>query len=239
MLLVKWAWEDGLRTGCVGAVFCCSWGNMLEFLTSAMVLIVAAYLILVRRSGARWLGMPVTALAALGNGLAVTAFYVAVAPLVPALESVWFIIHIVAAVTAGAAFNLGGLAAILYLVKGRAKAQGRADGHPAAAPSAQTIDRLSYRFHALAFPVLDIRGTADAVWAEYAWGRHWGLDPKETWALLTRIVYACYLHARSTARWRGGNAAGIAVLLLSTFWFNFVGQPTGLKPPLLRRSLIP
>ncbi|HEY6685570.1 MAG TPA: c-type cytochrome biogenesis protein CcsB, partial [Propionibacteriaceae bacterium] len=73
------------------------WGNMFEFTITAMVFIVGAYLIMLWRTGIRWLGLPVTLLAAVGNGLAVTVFYVAVAPLVPALHSVWFLIHIVAA----------------------------------------------------------------------------------------------------------------------------------------------
>ena len=74
--------------------------------------------------GMRWLGLPVTLLAAVGNGLAVTVFYVAVAPLVPALHSVWFVIHIVAAAIAGAAFNIGGLLSILFLIKQRAERRG-------------------------------------------------------------------------------------------------------------------
>ena len=73
------------------------WGNMFEFTIMAMIFIVGVYLIMVSRAGLRWLGLPVTLLAAVGNGLAVTVFYVAVAPLVPALHSVWFLIHIVAA----------------------------------------------------------------------------------------------------------------------------------------------
>src|SRR5215211_1923443 len=79
------------------------WGNMFEFTITAMVFVVGAYLILLWRTGVRWLGLPVTLLAAVGNGLAVTVFYVAVAPLVPALHSVWFLIHIVAAAISGAA----------------------------------------------------------------------------------------------------------------------------------------
>ena len=77
------------------------WGNMFEFTITAMVFVVGAYLILVWRAGLRWLGLPVTLLAAVGNGLAVTVFYVAVAPLVPALHSIWFLIHIVAAAISG------------------------------------------------------------------------------------------------------------------------------------------
>lgn len=199
------------------------WGNMLEFLTTAMVFIVGAYLLLVWRVDARWLGLPVTMLAAIGNGLAVTVFYVAVAPLVPALQSVWFIIHIVAAAISAAAFNIGGLAAILYLLKARSERRGAVNGYLRFVPNARTLDLYSYRFHAFAFPLWTFTVAAGAIWAEYAWGRYWGWDPKETWALITWVAYACYLHARATAGWRGGKAASIALLGLATFWFNFIG----------------
>ncbi|GAA1833585.1 c-type cytochrome biogenesis protein CcsB [Microlunatus capsulatus] len=199
------------------------WGNMFEFTTTAMVFVVAAYLLMVWKAGIRWLGLPLTLLAAVANGLAVTVFYVAVAPLVPALHSVWFVIHIVAAAIAGAAFNVGGLMSVLYLVKKRAEDRGTVKGYLGLLPSARRIDLLTYRFHAFAFPLWTFTVAAGAVWAEYAWGRYWGWDPKETWALVTWVIYACYLHARSTAGWRGSKAAAIAILGLASFWFNFVG----------------
>ncbi|HJQ90028.1 MAG TPA: c-type cytochrome biogenesis protein CcsB [Propionibacteriaceae bacterium] len=199
------------------------WGNMFEFTITAMVFVVGVYLILVWRAGLRWLGLPVTMLAAVGNGLAVTVFYVAVAPLVPALHSVWFLIHIVAAAIAGAAFNVGGLMSILYLIKKRAEDRGTVRGYLERVPDSRKIDLISYRFLALAFPLWTFTVVAGAIWAEYAWGRYWGWDPKETWALVTWVIYACYLHARSTAGWRGTRAAVIAIIGLASFWFNFVG----------------
>ena len=199
------------------------WGNMFEFTTSAMVFVVGAYLITVWRAGLRWLGLPVTLLAAIGNGLAVTVFYVAVAPLVPALHSVWFLIHIIAAAIAGAAFNIGGLMSILYLLKKRAERRGQVVGYLARLPGSSRIDLIAYRFHAFAFPLWTFAVAAGAIWAEYAWGRYWGWDPKETWALVTWVIFACYLHARSTAGWRGTRAAVIALIGVASFWFNFVG----------------
>jgi cytochrome c-type biogenesis protein CcsB len=199
------------------------WGNMFEFTISAMVFIVGVYLIMVWRAGVRWLGLPVTLLAAVGNGLAITVFYVAVAPLVPALHSVWFLIHIVAAAISGAAFNVGGLLSILYLVKKRAEDRGQVRGYLVLLPTTRRMDVLAYRFLAFAFPLWTFTVAAGAIWAEYAWGRYWGWDPKETWALVTWVIYACYLHARSTAGWRGRRAAIIAVVGMASFWFNFIG----------------
>jgi cytochrome c-type biogenesis protein CcsB len=199
------------------------WGNMFEFTITAMVLFVGVYLILVWRAGLRWLGLPVTLLAAVGNGLAVTVFYVAVAPLVPALHSVWFLIHIVAAAISGAAFTVGGVMSILYLIKKRAEGRGIVRGYLGRLPESRRIDLIAYRFLAFAFPLWTFTVAAGAIWAQYAWGRYWGWDPKETWALVTWVIYACYLHARSTAGWRGTKAAVIAIIGLASFWFNFVG----------------
>jgi cytochrome c-type biogenesis protein CcsB len=199
------------------------WGNMYEFTTLALVFVVAAYLLMVWKAGLSWLGLPVTLLVTVGNGLAVTVFYVAVAPLVPALHSVWFLVHITAAAISGAAFNVGGLMSILYILKKRAEDRGQVHGYLARLPTARRIDLITYRFHAFAFPLWTFTVAAGAIWAEYAWGRYWGWDPKETWALVTWVVYACYLHARSTAGWRGNKAAVIAIVGLASFWFNFIG----------------
>ncbi len=199
------------------------WGNMYEFVSSALLAVVIAHLVLATRYGMRWLGLPVTLLLSVGLGAGVTVFYVAVAPLVPALHSVWFIIHIVAAAVAGAAFNVGGLASILYLIKARAERRGRVGGYLARVPDLARIDEVAYRAHAFAFPLWTFAVAAGAVWAEFAWGRFWGWDPKETWSLVTWVVYAGYLHARATAGWRGTRAAWVAVVGLVAFWFNFVG----------------
>jgi cytochrome c-type biogenesis protein CcsB len=199
------------------------WGNMFEFTITAMVFIVGAYLVMLWRTRVRWLGLPVTLLATVGNGLAVTVFYVAVAPLVPALHSVWFLIHIVAAAISGAAFNVGGLMSILFLIKKRAEDRGSVPGYLEQLPSSRKIDLIAYRFLAFAFPLWTFTVVAGAIWAEYAWGRYWGWDPKETWALVTWVIYAGYLHARSTAGWRGTRAAVIAIIGVASFWFNFIG----------------
>ena len=195
------------------------WGNMYEFMLTAMVFIVGGYLVLAIRYGQRWMGLFVTLLAALGNGLAVTVFYVGVAPLVPALHSVWFIIHIVIASIAGAAFNIGGIASIVYLIRGSK----RGEHWFPMLPDQTKLDRLAYGAHAFAFPLWTFAVAAGAVWAQYAWGRPWGWDPKETWALVTWAVYAGYLHARATAGWKGKRAAVIAVIGMASFWFNFIG----------------
>ena len=199
------------------------WGNMYEFVTSTLAFLVVGYLLLVATRRMRWLGLPVTLLLVIGQGLAVTVLYVAVAPLVPALHSVWFVIHIVAAAVAGAMFNVGGIASALYLVRTRAEARGRLTGYVSRLPDAARLDQLAYRATAFAFPLWTFTIAAGSIWAEYAWGRYWGWDPKETWSLVTWVVYAAYLHARATAGWKGTRAAWLGLLGVFAFWWNFVG----------------
>lgn len=204
------------------------WGNMYEFVTSSLAFAAILYLVLVFRFGMRWLGLGVTLVFTVGLGVAVTQFYVEVSPLVPALHSVWFIIHIVAAAISGAAFNVGAVTSVLFLIRDsaerRAEAKGATiGGYLAKLPSAKRLDLVAYRLHAFAVPLWTFTVAAGAIWAQYAWGRFWNWDPKETWSFITWIIYVAYLHARATAGWRGRRAAYIAIVGVVAFWFNFIG----------------
>lgn len=199
------------------------WGNMYEFTITTIAFIVLAYLVLAQRFRMRWLGLPVTLLATIGVGLAVEVFYVAVADLVPALHSMWFVVHIVAASIAGALFNLGSLLSILYLLRRRSDEKGATRGWLAQLPGPKTLDLWAYRTTAIGFPLWTFAVAAGAVWAQYAWGRFWGWDPKETFSLVTWVIVAAYLHARLTAGWKGTRAAILSIIVLVAFWFNFIG----------------
>nr|WP_139280219.1 c-type cytochrome biogenesis protein CcsB [Tessaracoccus bendigoensis] len=204
------------------------WGNMYEFVTAALAFGALLYLVLAFRFGMRWLGLGANLVFTIGLGVAVTAFYVDVAPLVPALHSVWFVIHIVAACIAGAAFNIGALTSVLYLIRDGAERRAvergtEVAGYLAKVPSAKRLDLISYRLHAFAVPLWTFTIVAGAIWAQYAWGRFWNWDPKETWSLITWIIYVAYLHARATAGWRGRPVAIIAIVGVIAFWFNFIG----------------
>jgi cytochrome c-type biogenesis protein CcsB len=89
-------------------------------------------------------------------------------------------------------------------------------------PSAAVLDRVAYRTIAFAFPIWTFAVIAGAIWAQEAWGRYWGWDPKETWSFVTWTIFAGYLHSRSTAGWKGRKAAWIAVVgfvsLLITYY---------------------
>ncbi len=88
-------------------------------------------------------------------------------------------------------------------------------------PPAERLDTLAYRTIAFTMPLWTFAIVAGAIWAEAAWGRYWGWDPKETWALITWLVFAGYLHARATAGWRGRRAAWLGVIGTLTFVFNY------------------
>ena len=195
------------------------WGNMYEFSSCVALVAVTAFLLLVLRGSVeRSLGAFVMLPVVLYLGLAATQLYTAAGPLVPALNSYWIKIHVAAAITASGAFLLSGVIALLFLLRARydeAAADGRAPGFPlslgAQLPEATALDRVSYAVIAFAFPVWTFAIIAGAIWAEAAWGRYWGWDPKETWSFITWVLYAGYLHARATAGWKGRKAAWVAV----------------------------
>ena len=202
------------------------WGNMYEFTLAGSFGVVLMYLLLGRRYDLRWMGAPVTGFEVVVLMLAVLLLYVPAGPLVPALDSYWLVIHVMAAVVASGAFAVGAIAAVLYLVKDRAVGRGslRPGGYLDRLPDLPSLDRLSYRLHAFGFPIWTFAAlVAGPIWAEYAWGRYWNWDPKEVWAFITWVVYAAYLHARATAGWRGRAAAVIALVGFATLLFNFVG----------------
>ena len=90
-------------------------------------------------------------------------------------------------------------------------------------PSADELDRITYRTIAVAFPLLTLMIAAGAYWANKTWGSYWGWDPKETWAAITWLVYAGYLHMRVTRGWRGRRAAYFAILGFAVVMFTFFG----------------
>jgi cytochrome c-type biogenesis protein CcsB len=165
----------------------------------------------------------------LALGLCATVLYTAAGPLVPALHSYWIWIHVTAMTVAIGSYIVAATFTVLYLVADR-HARKRATSPDAGfgavldrLPSADALDRLSYRTVIFAFPIWTFAIIAGAIWADQAWGRYWGWDPKETWAFITWVVYAGYLHARATAGWRGRKAAYIQLVGFATLLFNLIG----------------
>jgi cytochrome c-type biogenesis protein CcsB len=203
------------------------WGNMYEFGCVAIFVALLAYVVLERIWSIDWVGPLVTGFATVVLGSTMLFVYVPPGPLVPALDSYWLVIHVIGAITAGAAFLVGAAASVLYLVKARAErltpVEDRA-GFLWRIPSSGVIDQVAYRVHAFAFPIWTFAALiAGPIWAQAAWGRYWGWDAKEVWAFITWVFYAAYLHARATAGWRGKAAAILALAAFSTFLFNYIG----------------
>ncbi|MEZ5117964.1 MAG: c-type cytochrome biogenesis protein CcsB [Candidatus Nanopelagicales bacterium] len=204
------------------------WGNMYEFSITSALAVTGVFLAVSLRRDVRWLGLFVVVPVLLTLGLAVTVLYTEAAQLVPALKSYWLVIHVSAAVICGGAFTVAAAVTTLYLVRSRAERRAGPDGVPTGPvsshlPSAERLDTLAYRIIAFSFPLWTFAVVAGAIWAENAWGRYWGWDPKETWAFITWVVYAGYLHARSTAGWRGRKAAIISLVGFAAFLVNYFG----------------
>jgi cytochrome c-type biogenesis protein CcsB len=156
-----------------------------------------------------------------------TLLYTKAAPLQPALRSYWITIHVSAAAIASGLLLVAGAASIGFLFKTTRRQPGRVTAAIAdRLPAADVLDRLAYRVTVAAFPVWTFAVITGAIWAETAWGRYWGWDPKETVALVAWVVYAAYLHARATAGWRRGaaavNVAGFVVMIFNLFFVNLV-----------------
>ncbi|MCB0918952.1 MAG: c-type cytochrome biogenesis protein CcsB [Actinobacteria bacterium] len=205
------------------------WGNMYEFSLTSALAILGVYLGVSTRRDVRWLGIFVIPLVLLTLGLAITVLYTETQQLVPALDSYWLVIHVSMAIVCGGAFLIAGTTAALYLIANRAQ---RPAGGPLSKlvcavgrrlPEPERLDRLSYRIVAFAFPVWTFAIVAGAIWAESAWGRYWGWDPKETWAFITWVIFAGYLHAQSTAGWKGRKASWLAIIGLVAYIFNYFG----------------
>ena len=198
------------------------WSNMYEFSITGALAFTGAYLAALRKHDLRWLGLFVSLSVLLTLGTAITLLYRDSAPLVPALKSTWLVIHVVTAIISGGIFLLSNVIAGAFLYLDAMESRGERKAWAKRLPQLETLDQLSYRLVAFVFPLWTFSVIAGAIWAESAWGRYWGWDPKETWAFITWVAYAAYLHARVTIGWRGKRAAWLCLFAGSTFLFNYV-----------------
>jgi cytochrome c-type biogenesis protein CcsB len=206
------------------------WGNMYEFVLAVCLVGATAWLILLwRRPTVRPLGLYAALLLALLLGIDGMLLYTSVGPLQPVLNSYWLKIHVTAAVTASGIFLVGFVVAALALI--RYGHEAGKDRFPytlgARLPAAANLERLTFRLHALAFPVWTFAIICGAIWAEAAWSRYWSWDPKETWSFIAWVIYAGYLHARATPSVKRTVTLWIAVLgwaamMVNLFAINLV-----------------
>ncbi|OZD85252.1 c-type cytochrome biogenesis protein CcsB [Rhodococcus sp. 05-2256-B2] len=208
------------------------WGNMYEFVSVTCAAGILAGLIVLRSEQLRtlWLFVLVPTLILLF--IAGTVLYANAAPVVPALQSYWLPVHVSVVSLGSGVFLISGAASTLFLIRIRypnnnAVPDSRVGRIVARLPSAHSLDVLAYKTTIFAFPLFGIGVILGAIWAEAAWGRFWGWDPKETVSFIAWIIYAAYLHARATSGWRDTraawiNIAGFVAMLFNLFIINMV-----------------
>jgi cytochrome c-type biogenesis protein CcsB len=202
------------------------WGDMYEFVTALTCVTVLFFIAVMLKYRAWHLGLFVMAAVVVALGLAQTVIYTPAGPLVPALKSYWLAIHVAAMTLSTGIFFVAAVLGVVYLFAeryGRLVAAGRQVGDHGIfrrLPGPEALDRLCYRTVVFGFPIWTFGIICGAIWADQAWGRYWGWDPVETWAFITWVVYACFLHARATAGWRGKRAAWIQIIGFACLLFN-------------------
>jgi ABC-type transport system involved in cytochrome c biogenesis permease subunit len=133
-------------------------------------------------------------------------------PLIPALQSNWLHIHVFTCFLAYAAFAISFICGTLSLVRWKGMS-----------PSPETLEEINYSSIMVGFPLLSAGILTGAVWAHYAWGSYWSWDPKETWSLITWIIYAIVLHARFVRGWRGRRMALLSIVGFMSVIFTYFG----------------
>lgn len=205
------------------------WGNMYEFINLTCFSGLVAAAVVLRRPHYRALWVFVLPPVLILLTVSGKWLYTHAAPVMPALQSYWLPIHVSVVSLGSGVFLVGGVASVLFLLKMSPLAQ-RDNGFGRMLqrlPDAQLLDRIAYRTTIFAFPVFGFGVIFGAIWAEEAWGRYWGWDPKETVSFIAWVVYAAYLHARSTAGWRDKKAAwinvvGFIAMVFNLFFINLV-----------------
>jgi cytochrome c-type biogenesis protein CcsB len=203
------------------------WGNMYEYILSATFVGSAVWAgVLLRRPAIRHIGLFVSLSLVLLLGADGMIAYTPVGPLVPALHSYWFIIHVSTIILASGIFLIGAVPATMFLLREGYDRGKRRFPYSLGRnlPDATLLERLTFRLHAFAFPLFTFGALiAGPIWAEASWGRYWGWDPKEVWAFISWVVYAGYLHARATPSVKRTVATWIALLGFATMLMNLFG----------------
>ncbi|MFC8600375.1 MULTISPECIES: c-type cytochrome biogenesis protein CcsB [unclassified Isoptericola] len=204
------------------------WANMYEFTLVGSFMALAVFLGMNVRKDFKFLGAFVTGLAVLFLVLGLNVFYIAATGVQPALQNYWLVIHVGVAISATGIFTVAFVSSVLQLVR-----DSRDSGSPYLqrpgfrwldrVPTPTSLEALSFRLNAVGFVLWTFTIIGGAIWAEHAWGRYWGWDPKEVWSFVIWVVYAAYLHARTTRGWDGRRAAWFVIVGYLCVLFNFTG----------------
>jgi cytochrome c-type biogenesis protein CcsB len=215
-------WVESYRLGIGHAPL----SNFYESLVFGAWSVVLIYLIMEIRYKNRALGVFPIAVAFLA--LAYASFSPSVEskiqPLIPALKSNWLIVHVITCFLGYAAFAVACGLGMLYLAKRVKQQSGNPDsGVLQLVPGTQTLDELIYQNVVFGFLLLSLGIITGAVWANSAWGNYWSWDPKETWSLITWLVYALMLHARMVRGWHGRRIAWLSIIGFICVLFTYFG----------------
>jgi len=200
------------------------WSTMYEYTITGTFVAVAVFMIVQSRRDVSYLAPGVTGFATIALGIAMTVLYEASTGLQPALQSFWLVIHVSIAIIATGIFIVGAVATVLQLMRDycdEGKAWLQRFRWLEATPSPAKLEALAFRLHAVGFVLWTFTVMAGAVWAEHAWGRYWGWDPKEVWSFVIWVIYAAYLHARTTQGWAGRRSAVLALIGFVALILNF------------------
>ena len=201
--------------------------NLYESLVFYSLTIALLYLIVEFRYKNRIIGAFTIPLAFLAIAYASLSTNISdrIQPLVPALKSNWLIVHVVTCFLGYAAFAIAFGASIMYLFRHRTSDRntGVNNGVIHRLPPARVLDELTHQMVMFGFLFLSAGIITGAVWANTAWGRYWGWDPKETWSLITWFVYAVLLHARLMRGWQGKRIAVISIVGFLAVMFTYFG----------------
>jgi cytochrome c-type biogenesis protein CcsB len=197
--------------------------NMYESLVVFALIIAIIYLVLEGKYKLRVIGAFSAPLAFLAMAYASLSPNISesIQPLMPALKSNWLIAHVLACFLGYAAFAIAFGISIMYMIK--AKDGGESQGLLARFPENDMLDELTHQMIMFGFLFLSIGIITGAVWANSAWGRYWGWDPKETWSLITWFIYATLLHARLMRGWEGKRIALLSIVGFVAVMFTYFG----------------
>ncbi len=196
--------------------------SLFESLSFSAFSIVCVFLAFELRYNLRVLGAFVAPLAFLFS-LSAAFLPGEVRPLPPALDSYWLPVHVLLLFFGNGVFAVAFGAGIMYLLMERELKRKRMGTLFKRLPSLDVLDEINYRCLTIGFPLLTLGIMTGSIWAEYAWGSYWSWDPKETWSLITWLLYAALLHGRLTVGWRGRKAAILAIVGFCAILFTFLG----------------
>jgi cytochrome c-type biogenesis protein CcsB len=198
--------------------------NLYESLIFFAWTIAFLYLLIEWRTKNRTLGVFATPLAFLAMAYASYSPTISsrIQPLVPALKSNWLIAHVLTCFFGYAAFALAFAMSLMYLLKKREKPEG-GNLFIRIIPEFSILDDMSYQMVVIGFLLLTLGIITGSVWAHSAWGTYWSWDPKETWSLITWLVYAALLHSRMVRGWRGNKLALLSIVGFSCVLFTYFG----------------